>query len=83
MLTLVALARALLCLLKPASEGRGVDKHLKVNTSKQRMHSLYYQGLYWCECIATMRESLLRSLMESYDSIAREHALFSQIFGVK
>lgn len=43
---LVALARALLCLLKPVSEGRGVDKHLKVNTSKQRMHSLYHQGLY-------------------------------------
>ena len=71
---LVALAHALLCLLEAASERRGLDDHLKVNTSKQRTHSLYRQGLYWYGCIATMRESLLRPLMESYDSIAREHA---------
>ena len=83
MLMLVALAHTLLCLLGAASERSGLDKYLKANTSKQRTHSLYRQGLYWYGCIATMRQSWLRSLMECYDNIVREHALFSQIFGVK
>jgi hypothetical protein len=27
-----------------------------VNTVKRRTHSLYRQGLYWYDCIPTMRE---------------------------
>jgi hypothetical protein len=33
-----------------------------VNTVKRRTHSLYRQGLYWYDCIPTMREDWLRPL---------------------
>jgi len=83
LLLLVAVAHTLLTLLGAASEESGLDRYLKVNTVKRRTHSLYRQGLYWYNCIPTMREEWLRLLMAAFDRIVREHAFFSHFFAGK
>ena len=82
LLLLAASAHALLTLLGAASEEAGLDRYLKVNTVKRRTHSLYRQGLYWYDCIPTLREDWLRPLMIAIDRIVREHAVFREIFGI-
>jgi len=82
LLLLAAVAHALLTLLGAASEEAGLDRYLKVNTVKHRTHSLYRQGLYWYDCIPTMREDWLVPLMTAFDRIVREHAVFREIFGI-
>jgi Transposase DDE domain len=82
LLLLAAIAHALLTLLGAASEETGLDRHLKVNTVKRRTHSLYRQGLYWYDCIPTMREDWLQPLMAAFDRIVREQAVFREIFGI-
>jgi len=82
LLLLVAMAHALLTLLGAASEASGLDRYLKANTVKRRTHSLYRQGCYWYMCLPTMREEWLRPLVEAFDRIVREHAVFRDIFGV-
>ena len=57
-------------------------RYLKVNTIKHRTHSLYRQGLYWYDWIPTMREDWLRPLMNAFERIVREHAIFREIFGI-
>ncbi|MGK4001480.1 hypothetical protein WMF31_02570 [Sorangium sp. So ce1036] len=69
-------------LLGAASEEAGLDRYLKVNTVKRRTHSLYRQGLYWYDCLPTLREDWLRPLMIAFDRIVREHAVFREIFGI-
>jgi Transposase DDE domain len=82
LLLLAAVAHALLTLLGAASEEAGLDRYLKGNTIKRRTHSLYRQGLYWYDCIPTMREDWLVPLMTAFDRIVREHAVFREIFGL-
>jgi hypothetical protein len=82
LLLLAAIAHALLTLLGAASEEAGLDQYLKVNTVKRRTHSLYRQGLYWYDCIPTMREDWLQPLMTAFDRIVREQAVFREIFGI-
>lgn len=80
LMMLVAIAHTLMTLLGAASEASGLDRYLKVNTVKRRTHSLYRQGLYWYQCIPTMREEWLVRLMTAYERIVREHDFFSEFF---
>jgi hypothetical protein len=82
LLLLVAMAHALLTLLGAASEASGLDRQLRANTVKRRTHSLFRQGLYWYECIPTMKTQWLRALMQAFDHIVRQHAVFRSAFGV-
>lgn len=82
MLLLVAMAHALLTLLGAASEATGMDAYLKANTVKRRTHSLFNQGAYWYQAIPTMRDDWLRTLMNAFDRIVREHAVFRDAFGI-
>jgi len=82
MLLLVAIAHALLTLLGAASEATGMDAYLKANTVKRRTHSLFRQGSYWYQAIPSMRDDWLRTLMNAFDLIVREHAVFREAFGV-
>jgi Transposase DDE domain len=82
LLLLAAIAHALLTLLGAASEEAGLDRYLKVNTVSRRTHSLYRQGLYWYDCLPTMREDWLRPLMLAFDRIVREQAVLREIFGI-
>lgn len=82
MLLLIAMAHALLTLLGAASEATGMDAYLKANTVKRRTHSLFNQGAYWYQAIPTMRYDWLRKLMNAFDRIVREHAVFREAFGI-
>ena len=82
LLLLVAMAHTRLTLLGAASEASGLDRYLKVNTVKRRTHSLYRQGLYWYDCIPTMREDWLRPLMVAFDRIVREQAVLHEVLGI-
>lgn len=82
LLMLGAMAHALLTLLGAAGERCGLDRTLKVNTSKKRSLSLYRQGLYWYEAIPAMRDENFGPLMDSFDQIVREHRAFCDVFGI-
>lgn len=79
---LFAITHALLTLLGAASEATGLDRKLKVNTVKRRTHSLFRQGAFWFSAIPNMPDERLRMLMEAFDGIVTEHAVFREIFGV-
>ncbi len=57
LLLLAAIAHALLTWLGAAS----MDRYLKVNTSKERTHSLFRQGAYWYGAILNMRDDWLKN----------------------
>jgi len=76
------LAHTLLTLLGAAGEAEGLDRMLKSNTSKKRQLSLFRQGLRWYDLLPNMPEPRLRKLMTRFDQMLRDHAIFSEIFGV-
>jgi hypothetical protein len=82
LLLLAAIAHAPLTLLGAASEEAGLDKYLKANTVKRRTHAPYRRGLYWYDCIPTMREDWLRPLMVAFDRIVREQAVLHEVLGI-
>jgi hypothetical protein len=82
LLLLGAMAHALLTLLGAAGEQAGMDRMLKVNTSKKRQHSLYNQGLFWYDALPNMPDDRASTLMAAYDAAIREHAAFREIFGL-
>jgi hypothetical protein len=82
LLFLVAIAHALLTLLGAASEKTGLDRTLKVNTSKKRTHSLFRQGVYWYSALPNTRDDWFRDLMGAWNTIVAEHRAFQEIFGV-
>ena len=79
---IAALAHMLLTLLGAAGERCGLDRTLKSNTSKKRQMSLYNQGLHWYMAIPNMREQRLRSLIDAYGHVLKDHALTRELFGV-
>lgn len=82
LLFVAALAHALLSLLGAAGERLGLDRMLKVNTSKTRQLSLYRQGLFWYQALPNMREERFAALMTAYSEIIQEHAVMRKVFGV-
>ena len=81
LLLVVAVAQGLLTLLGAASEEVGLDRKLKANTVQRRTHSLFRQGLYWFQCIPTMREDWLRPLMEAFGRLVAQQPIFKGVFG--
>ena len=59
-----------------------MDAYLKANTVKRRTHSLFRQGAYWYDCIPTMRDDWLRTLMTAFDCIVPKHAVFREAFRI-
>ena len=82
LLFVAAIAHALMSLLGAAGEKLGLDRMLKVNTSKTRQLSLYRQGLFWYQALPNMREERFQSLMTAYSEILQEHAVMREVFGV-
>jgi len=71
-----------LVLLGAAGERCGLDRTLKVSTTKKRTLSLLNQGKYWYSALPNMREERQVTLLEAYDSVLREHAVTQEIFAV-
>jgi hypothetical protein len=71
-----AFAIVLLTLLGAAGESLGMDRHLKVNTSKRRTHSLFRQGCLLYDLIPNMPEARLRPLIDRFiEGIPQNSAL--------
>lgn len=77
-----AIAVVLLTLLGGAGEALGIDRYLKVNTSKKRQHSLLRQGSEWYAMIPMMESSRLRKLMSKFGEMIEAHALCRRVVGV-
>jgi hypothetical protein len=82
LLLLIALAIALLTMLGAAAERTGLDKMLKANTVAKRTHSLFRQGLMLWDRIPNEDEQRLKTLLQAFDDIVREHAVFRTAFGI-
>jgi hypothetical protein len=82
LLLLSALATALLTLLGAAGESVGLDRTLRVNTVKRRTHSLFFQGSYYFGALPNMKEERRRALLQRFDELLREQAVFRGLFGV-
>jgi len=82
LLMLTAIAYVLLVLLGAAGERCGLDRTLKVSTTKKRTLSLLNQGKYWYSALANLREERQLILLEAYDAVLREHAITQEIFAV-
>jgi hypothetical protein len=82
LLLINAFAIVLLTLLGAAGEALGMDRHLKTNTSKRRVHSLFRQGCMHYELMPTMPDVRLRPLMEKFSQLLMEHKVFSDTFSV-
>ena len=82
LLLLSALAIALLTLLGAAGESLGYDRWLKVNTVKQRTHSLFRQGLMLYEHIPNWPEHRLRPLMKKLAEMLIGQRIYREAFGL-
>jgi len=82
LLLLIALAIALLTMLGAAAERTGIDRMLKANTVAKRTHSLFRQGLMLWDRIPNEKEERLVMLIQAFDEIVREHAVFRSLFGI-
>jgi hypothetical protein len=69
-------------LLGAASEAAGLDRILKANTVKTRTLSLFRQGSYWYSALPYTRDEWIQSLMQGFDKIVSEHAVFNEVFGL-
>ena len=81
-LLLSAIAIALLSLLGAAGKSIGYDRWLKVNTVKQRAHSLFRQGQMLYEHIPNWPEERLRPLLEKFAQMLMEYRVYKKIFAI-
>ena len=82
MLLVGAMAVALLTLLGAAGEKLGYDRWLKTNTSRQRQHSLFRQGLMLHGHLANWPDDKVRPLLEAFEEMILEQRIFRDVFGV-
>ena len=82
MLLLNAIAIVLLTLLGAAGEALGMDRLLKSNTVKRRVHSLFRQGCLYYDAIPNMPETTLHALMDRFQNFIAENKVTDAIFRV-
>ena len=82
LLLLNAFAILLLTILGAAGESLGMDRQLRTSTVKRRVHSLFRQGCLLYDLIPNMPEERLRPLIERYQELLRQNAVFSEAFGL-
>ena len=76
---LAVLAHALLTLLGQACETLGMDRMLKVNTSKKRQHSLFRQGRDIYDLMPGMQDHKLIPLLETFGQLIESSKLFGHV----
>jgi Transposase DDE domain len=77
LLLISAFATALLTLLGAVGETLGMDRLLKSNTSKTRMHSLFRQGCMLYDLIPNMPEHRLAPLMQAFNTAVANAGFFA------
>ena len=76
---LAVLAHTLLTLLGKAGEELGMDRWL--GATRPRQYSRFRQGQMLFDLIPTMERQRLRTLLQRFGQLLREHALLSQVLG--
>ena len=82
LLLLCALAQSLLTLLGSAGESLGMDRWIKVNTSKKRTHSLFRQGQEYFELMPNMKEDEFVALAQRFGEVVMEQRVCREAFGI-
>jgi hypothetical protein len=82
LLLISAIAVMLLTLLGGAGEALGMDRLLKSNTVKRRVHSLFRQGCLYYDAIPNMPEQALCALMERFQALIMENAVIAAVLAV-
>lgn len=82
LLLISALSIALLTLLGAAGEEIGLERQLKANTVKRRSYSLFNQGAFYYQWMATMPADTFAALVEKFAEKLRNHPVFRDAFGV-
>tara|TARA_B100000508_G_scaffold138194_1_gene133848 strand:+ start:286 stop:1416 length:1131 start_codon:yes stop_codon:yes gene_type:complete len=75
-----ALAIAFLTLLGKAGDEAGLERTIKVNTSKTRTYSYWRQGCIYYSLLPGMREEWLRPLMEKFRQLLDEQPFVKAVF---
>ena len=76
------MAVTLLTLLGAAGESMGLDRMLKVNTVKYRTHSLFNQGTYYYQALATWPEERCIQLLIRFGELLAQQAWCREVFGM-
>jgi hypothetical protein len=82
LLLLSAIAVVLLTLLGGAGEALGMDRLLKSNTVKRRVHSLFRQGCLYYDAIPNMPEPNLCALMQRFRALIMENSATAAVLAV-
>ena len=82
LLFIVALAQTLLQVLGAAGESLGMDRLLKVNTVKTRVHSLYHQGQTYLQLLPKMPQAEADALLLHFRRLLHEHATVQKLFAL-
>jgi Transposase DDE domain len=82
LLLISAIAIMLLTLLGGAGEALGMDRLLKSNTVKRRVHSLFNQGCLYYDAIPNMPEPTLLALMDRFRLLIMENAVTAAVLAV-
>ena len=81
-LLISAIATVLLTFLGVACEKIGLDKYLKVNTSKKRTISLFRQGCIIFNRLARMAKDTAKNLIDAFLDLIAESKELTEILGV-
>lgn len=82
LLLVCARAVTLLTLLGAAGESMGLDRMLKVNTVESRTHSLFNQGTYYYQALATWPEERCIQLLIRFGELLAQQAWCREVFGM-
>lgn len=82
LLLISAIAVLLLTLLGGAGEALGMDRLLKSNTVKRRVHSLFRQGCLYYDAIPNMPEQTLSALAERFQALIMENSVTAAVLAV-
>ncbi|MGL4933387.1 MAG: IS4 family transposase [Aeromonas sp.] len=77
-----ALAIVLLTLLGKAGDSAGLERTIKVNTSKSRTYSFFRQGVIYYQLLPKMKEANAILLMEKFTYYLKQHRLYTRTFGI-
>ena len=80
LLLLNAFAVVLLTRLGAAGESLGMDRHLKSNTVKTRIQSLFRQGGMFYDLIPNMPDPRLKPLIQRYAEILQQSRVVAETF---
>jgi len=82
LLLIGAIAILLLTLLGGAGEALGMDRLLKSNTTKRRVHSLFHQGCLYYGAIPNMPEPKLIALLERFQAVIMQNSVTAAVLAV-